>query len=209
MSVWMVRPFPEQVDRKDVFLQKDIIAVSWGIDDLTHCDDKDMISQVVERKNLEPRDASLKVGLLDKFKNQMKIGDYVLLPYGDFFYVGVIKSDYYYNEHDKTYAHQRKVEWLFDAIPIERITLPEPIQKSIKSRLSLADLSQHDSKFKEFVGQMILGEDVINDSEPDITESINDLSLISLEVIRNELKSDDPNRRLQAAICVMNLKLKI
>lgn len=52
MAVWMVRPFPEQVDRKDVFLQKNIIAVSWGIDDLTNCNDKEMISQVVEKKIL-------------------------------------------------------------------------------------------------------------------------------------------------------------
>lgn len=132
-----------------------------------------------------------------------------MLPYVDVFYVGVVKGDYYFNSNEPTYAHQRKVEWLFGAQPMERHMLPEAIQKSIRSKLGLADLSQHDLKFKEFVGQLVLGEEEINDSDTDIREIINDLSLISLEVIRNELESDDPNRRLQAAICIMNLKLKI
>lgn len=210
MSLWMVRSFPGQIDRMVEFLEQKIIAVHWGIGDLTGCNTKEEVAKVVGQANLQPRDASLKTGLLNRFVNQMKTEDYCVVPYNDVFYTAQIKSDYYYDSTSEKFEHQRKVEWLFDGEPFSREELPEQIQASLKSQLGLVDLTQHLSIFIKYLNRkqgIDTGEDFeLNNNEIDL--ELKSLLLDALMIIKDEINSDDPDRRLKAAIAIMELNNK-
>lgn len=179
--------------------------------DLTGCSTKKDIENVVAQANLMPRDASLKVGLLDRFVNQMKIGDYCIVPYNDVFYTGIIKSDYYFDSNSQKFEHQRKVEWLFDGEPFSRNELPEAIQVSIKSQLGLIGMAKHKSIFIKYLNhkQGIDINDLSDEYEISSIESeLNSLVIDAMKIIKDEINSDDPDRRLKAAIAVMELNNK-
>ncbi|MDA2732897.1 hypothetical protein PDR34_24400 [Bacillus cereus] len=207
--LWMVRAFPDQTDRMEEFLESDIIAVHWGISDLTGCTTKQDVANVVAQANLKVRDASLKTGLLHRFVNQMNINNHCIVPYGDVFYTCLIKSDYYYDPNSKKFEHQRKVEWLFDGKPFRREELPEPIQASLKSQLGLADLSQHINIFNKYLNkkQGTNTSEELDDSLV-IEDELDELLLDAMKIIKDEIKSDDPDRRLKAAIAVLELNNK-
>ena len=216
--LWMVRAFPNQTDRMTDFLENDIIAVHWGIGDLTGCTTKEEIANVVSQANLQPRDASLKTGLLYRFSIQMKVGDYCIVPYNDVFYVGIIKSDYYFDSSSQKFEHQRKVEWLFDERMFNREILPKQIQTSLKSQLGLADLSQHEPTFKRYINKWKSMDKigVLNqfDESEELDEDnlfgnqLNSLLNDAMKIIKEEINSDDPGRRLKAAIAVLEINNK-
>lgn len=207
--LWMVRAFPGQIDRMEEFLENSIIAVHWGIGDLTGCNTKGEIAEVVKLANLKPRDASLKIGLLHRFVNQMKIGDYCIIPYNDVFYSATIKSDYYFDPKSKKFEHQRKVEWLFDGEPFGREELPEHLQSSLKSQLGLADISQHESIFTKYLNKKLGLETNSDLDNSSITNfELNSLLDDAMQIIKGEMNSDDPDRRLKAAIAIMELNHK-
>lgn len=204
--LWMVRSVPGNKDRIVEFFELGIIAVHWGIGDLTGCDTKDEVAKVVEKANLQPRDASLKIGLLNRFVNKMEIGDYCIVPHGNFFYVGIITSDYYYNPNYPTFEHQRNVEWISEKVFGRRDELPVQIQASLRTQLGLADLSQHELVFSKYINEkqgIVTADDTV-ENEPVVSE-LNSLVEDAMIVLKKELHSDDPNRRLQAAIAVMKL----
>lgn len=205
----MTRAFPGQTDRLKDFLQKEIIAVHWGIDDLTGCTTKQQVAKVVANANLQPRDASLKTGLLFRFVNTMKAGDYCIVPYDDVFYVAIIKSDYYFDSTSVTFEHQRKVEWLFDAESFGREELPKDIQTSLKSQLGLTDMTQHENLFKKYLTKKQNGKSLDDTKEEAMATEMNSLETAAMNIIKAEITSDDPDRRLQAAIAIMELNFKI
>lgn len=209
--LWMVRAYPGNTSRMKEFLEDNIIAVNWGIGDLTGCNTKEAVAQVVAQAGLQPRDASLKTGLLNRFVNKIKIGEYCIIPYNDVFYVGEIKSDYYYDSTSQTFEHQRKVEWLFDGEPFDREELPNELQASLKTQLGLADISQHTAVFNKYLDkkrgiQSALADESneFRDMEIELNPLLND----AMKIIKDELNSDDPNRRLKAAIAIMQLNNK-
>lgn len=216
--LWMVRAFPNQTDRMTEFLENNIIAVHWGIGDLTGCTTKKAVADVVAQADLQPRDASLKTGLLHRFVNQMKIGDYCIIPYNDVFYTAKITSDYFYDSNSKKYEHQRQVIWLFDGEPFGREILPQQIQTSLKSQLGLADLSQHEPIFKRCITKWNSMDElgILNpfdeseelDGDNLVGEQLSSLLNDAMKIIKDEINSDDPNRRLKAAIAVLELNDK-
>lgn len=209
--LWMVRAYPGQTDRMEKFLEDNIIAVHWGISDLTGCLTKEDVKAVVAQAGLEPRDASLKTGLLDRFVNKMKIGHICIIPYNDIFYAAIIKGDYYYDSNSQKFEHQRKVEWLFDGEPFSRVELPDELQASLKTQLGLADISQHEAIFKKYVNKKQGVNNPLDDeldNHLSIDNELNTLLHDAMKIIKDEINSDDPDRRLKAAIAIMELNNK-
>ncbi len=207
--LWMIRSFPGNTDRIVEFLELNIIAVHWGIGDLTGCNSKDDIAKVVSQENLQQRDASLKTGLLNRFVNYMEVGDFCIVPHGDVFYVGIIRSEYYFDPNSPKYEHQREVEWLCGDKPFgRREDLPAKLQASLKTQLGLADLTQHELIFNQYMNKK---QGIVNADDSEEKDSLvfelDSLVKDAMGIIKEEMKSDDPNRRLQAAIAVMKLNV--
>ena len=70
--------------------------------------------------------SSSEAGFINRFINKLKIGDYVIVSYGNYKFRAIAKvtGDYYYNtDHDLDYYHFRNVEWLVKDIlvPVNEI----------------------------------------------------------------------------------------
>lgn len=72
--------------------------------------------------------AGLALGSLWKVAKGMALGDIVLSPDGDKFYVGKISGEYYYAEGQE-FIHRRRVEW-FDQ-PIPRADMPGTLRSGL------------------------------------------------------------------------------
>ena len=66
--------FPGQIDRMDDFLKKEIIAVHWGIGDLTGCTTKEQVAKVVAKANLQPTECQFENGIVISFYKQNGYG---------------------------------------------------------------------------------------------------------------------------------------
>lgn len=150
--LWMIRPYPEGIDRVQAFIHNGMIAVSWGVPDITGCYTKEEIAKIVATVEDEPSAANLKTDLLNRFSNQLTIGDYVIVPNADVVYTAMVTSDYYYAANTPEYGHQHKVEWLFGGKPISHKDLPEEIQKALnKTRIAFSDIAEFEYTFKEYL----------------------------------------------------------
>ncbi len=100
--------------------------------------------------------------------------------------------------------HQRKVEWLFDGEPFGRDELPKQLQTSLKSQLGLADITQHEPTFFKYLNKK-QGSDIDDEANENnsLVSNLDSLVEDAINVLKEEIHSDDPNRRLQAAIAIM------
>lgn len=80
-------------------------------------------------------------GTIFRFKEEMAIGDYVLVPDGRFVYIGKVVSEYKYestvDSSQEGYPHQRWVEWVYDKRAIPRKRLTGRVFDSLKGNKSL------------------------------------------------------------------------
>ncbi|WP_153127022.1 restriction endonuclease [Peribacillus tepidiphilus] len=80
-------------------------------------------------------------GTIFRFKEEMAIGDYVLVPDGRFVYIGKVVSEYKYestvDSSQEGYPHQRWVEWVYDKRAIPRKMLTGRVFDSLKGKKSL------------------------------------------------------------------------
>lgn len=145
-SAWLVRPFPHNIKRLDMFKKADIIAIGWpGIGDLSQ-KSREGIKEILagapyQLKGLELGNA---YATIDIFVNRMSIGDLVLIPDGDDIYFAEITSEYYLDaaadNADEGYPHQRTIKWLADT---SRKNLSMPLRSSLKVHRATANLSEH------------------------------------------------------------------
>ncbi|KML32363.1 hypothetical protein [Rossellomorea marisflavi] len=203
--LWMVRAFPNKVNRMEEFLSEGIIAVYWGVGDLTDCNTKSEVASVVRKTSVDSRNTSLQIGLLNSFVNRMSIGDYCIVPHKKRFFVAKITSDYFYNQNSSQYEHQRKAEWLFNGKSLEREDLPEKLQNSTRTMLGLANLSKHYETFIQYLDRKNNTTEDSSNEEDTTSDELSSLVTRAISILKDEIASDDPDRRLKAAIAVMDL----
>lgn len=150
-DAWLVRPFPHNIKRLDLFRQNGFVAIGWpGIGDLTGKSREDIRSILSgEPYNLNGLELGNAYATIDIFVNRMQLGNLILVPDGDDIYFCEVISDYYLdhsvdNDTDG-YSHQRKVQWLSDT---SRKDLSTSLRSSLKVHRTTADLSKHYKEIK-------------------------------------------------------------
>lgn len=144
-SVWLIRPFPHNIDRFTLFKEHSIIAIGWPlIGNLTNQKPNDFKNALSNTYNLSGLSLGNAFATVDMFVNKMTTGDLILMPYNESIYFGKIKSDYSYkgtldNEQDGC-PHQRKVEWVSNCL---RTDLSMDLRTSLKVHRAVANLSHH------------------------------------------------------------------
>lgn len=207
-NLWLVRANPEGTNRLQEFLQHSILAIGWPkIPDMTNQTKGDIRISLIQGTAYTGKDANLKVGLINHFVNNMEQGDWCLVPDSENIeniYLAEIAGDYYFKQENKKdgYPHQRKIKWLNNRKPLNRYELPEDIQTSLRTQLTVADLSSHLKLLTEYIegNHLIYGYD--------LEEELRSLVPKSLQNLKKEIESDDPSRRLQASIAVLSLVQK-
>ena len=146
--MWMVRAGIESI-LLDEFKSRNIVAIGWGIGDLTDKSEED-IKKLLEDKY--PENNKNSIGKISsqviKFRYKIKEGDYVLSsdPSKRTYLLGIITSDYYYSEQfeelgDKFtgYNDTRDVKWFGE---ISRDKLKKATKNTLGSATTLFNINK-------------------------------------------------------------------
>lgn len=149
-KVWLVRPFPHDVDRFTDFRNGQIIAIGWPEVPSLKGRDKNEIRSLLKNhpKKYSPSQLGAATSTVNTFVNGFSQGDRVLIPYEDEVFIGEIESDYFFEptKVNEGYPHQRRIKWLKG--PISRSDLPDEVRNSLRAPRTVADLSEHSLAIK-------------------------------------------------------------
>lgn len=146
------------------------ICIGWSkMGDLSNCTDKDSISakHAETWPNAKSKSRGQDVGQIYRFVVESQIGDYIVFGDGSTAHIGVIKSDYYYQENpqdqDPDYVNNKSVEWLKDVPYAE---LSAQFKNSLGSAMSFFRLND----YKSVVAELLKGT-YTNDNNADDQDS--------------------------------------
>ena len=135
--------------------------------DLSDCTDRDSISakHAETWPDAKANSRSQNVGQIYRFVVESQIGDYVVFGDGSTAHIGVIKSDYYYQENpqdqDLDYVNNKRVEWLKD-VPYAELSVQ--FKNSLGSAMSFFRLNDYKSVIAD-----LLNDTYEKDDDVDIT----------------------------------------
>ena len=144
-NAWAVKPYPHMIYRMREFLAHRMAAIGWaGTGDLTGWDREQIKAKLRDFYQYEPRRLGGAAGNIDRFVNQIRVGDAVVVPDGDKIYFGVVTSGYSFKQHldtnEEGYPHWIGVDYRFGGRPILRSQLPAVLYDSLKGRLAVFSL---------------------------------------------------------------------
>ncbi|MDB2686884.1 hypothetical protein N9Y42_06700 [Mariniblastus sp.] len=136
-NAWVLRPFPDGRDKYQEFLDSDYISVGWpNISDFAtlQLDSRDDIKAVITETYGEMSAQSLGqyAGILNRYINEIRIGDLILVPYYGEVSFARIDSDCYYQTTDPAARHRRNVTWISKSLV--RTSLSEEFFTALKGR---------------------------------------------------------------------------
>lgn len=145
-NAWVVRPYPHGKYRVEEFLANHMVAIGWpDTGDLTGCNRDQIYSKLKPYyQDTETRQHGQATGIIDRFVNQIQVGDAVAVPDGGEIYFGLVSSKYSFKQHlandDEGYPHWIGVEYKFNGQPILRSELPAVLFDSLKGRQTVFGL---------------------------------------------------------------------
>lgn len=162
----------------DTFEKEGYIGIGWFEEDPKTWDltNKDFLKEQYRKKF--PSDPNMRinqnVGQINRFVNEMKVGDLVISPYMDNrLLIGKIESDLYFkSDSTSPYPWRKSVKWLKEKI--DRHTLSVPLQNTLRSSLTCFNVNSADEILIQ-LGLLDKKELTISDS---LTEPISNFELI-------------------------------
>jgi restriction system protein len=132
----------------DTFEKQGYVGIGWFTENPLgwELSNKDYLKEKYRSKY--PKDPNMRVnqnvGQINRFVNEMKIGDLVISPYMDNrLLIGKIEGELYYQEDSTSpYPWRKKVKW-FDE-KIDRHTLSVPLQNTLRSSLTCFKVNSSD-----------------------------------------------------------------
>jgi predicted Mrr-cat superfamily restriction endonuclease len=150
INLWVVRPEPNFTNRLTIFLEKNIVAIGWpAVGDLSCGQDRNFLASRLcqaydHYRNSKKDDLAMAVGVLDRFVNQIKNGDFVLIPQNGDVFVGEVIGEYTFHpelsndDPESGYPHWRAVRFLKNKEPFSHIrNLPLGVRRAIDCHLSV------------------------------------------------------------------------
>lgn len=169
-QAWMLRAKPHGNNRISEFLQDNIIALGWPkIGNLSKLTKNDIRKKILSNEDYKneyntTRKLSMVVSQLQRFVNEMDIGDYVIVPDSEDIYIGIITSNYIYHENldndNDGYPHQRNVEF---KIHLKRNDLDQNLRESLRATMTLANLSEHINIVENLLDKVVLMHEQVNE----------------------------------------------
>lgn len=126
------------------FLAHGTVAIGWpGLGDLTGVDRDEIRRRLKPQAYTRggPHQVGRESGELDRFVNEMGIGDFVVVPDVADIYVAEVLSDYIYRADqerpDDGYSHWRMVRYLNDRKPFAREDLPDELARALRCQITV------------------------------------------------------------------------
>jgi hypothetical protein len=159
------------------------ICIGWsGMKDLSGLNTKDEVNtrHISTYPDATPNSRGQDVGQIHRFKNEAKIGDYVVFAEQTVCHIGRITSEYYYDtanhpNQSEDYVNVRDVEWL--KTNIKRSDLSDAFHSSLGAGMSFWGLND----YKSVIYDLLLGEYIKE-------EPAGDDYILSFDELAEELK---------------------
>ncbi|MDD2211698.1 MAG: hypothetical protein PHV56_01780 [Clostridia bacterium] len=204
MNIFQMKTKPHSVERFRQFIDEKFVCIGWpGIGNLENASKDDIRNRIEKSYGYTGHKLGNALGHVNAFVNTMKSGDAVFITENEWAYIGTV-GDYEYvgiYDNDKDgMCHRRKVEWM-NRIKIS--DLASDIQRLINNRNII-------SKYPESIEELGI-EKYLSKQPPLSKENSIKLDILfrdALTVLEEELKSEDPERRVKAASEILRLKSK-
>lgn len=140
-NAWAIRPHPHGKYRMQEFTANGMAAIGWPqTGDLSGCDREQIRKVLRGRYYVEASEQSLgqATGIVDRFINQVKTGDAIIVPDGSVVYFGEVSAPYSWHpdlaDEENGYPHWLGVTYCFDKRPLARGELPATLYDALKGR---------------------------------------------------------------------------
>lgn len=145
------------------------ICIGWsGMNDLSGLNTKDEVNarHASTYPDASPNSRGQDVGQIHRFKNEAKIGDYVVFAEQNVCHIGRITSEYYYDtasypNQSNDYVNVRDVEWL--KTNIKRSDLSDAFHSSLGAGMSFWGLNDYKSAIAQLLDGSYIKEDIVFD----------------------------------------------
>lgn len=196
MKIFMLRSKPHNIERIDIFLEKNLVAIGWSeTGDLTGATKED-IRKSLQSLGYEGQSLLTNLGLVNSFINTMREGDLVLIRESDIVHIGKVGKYVWNKEYiDKQMPHTRPTEWIAH-VPFNELNAE--VQSLLKNIRTIC-------KFKGDLEQSGLGHYLTEKGLTKVDVSINDKEKESLlantfDVLKELMNNaEDETVRLEAA----------
>lgn len=202
MNIFQMKTKPHGIERINEFLGENFICIGWpGIGNLEQ-EDKDQIRNRLERVyNISGHRLGNALGQVNTFVNTMKKDDVVLIVEKNWAHIGIVNNYNYVKHYDNDIegmCHRRDVKWVNKILIND---LNSSIQKLLSNRNTICQYPEtiKASELDVFLkkGLSISGEN---------SAKLEALFCSALNILEEELKSEDSDRRLKAATELIRLK---
>jgi len=173
-----------------LFLEKNVIGIGWKeLGNLTNIPpSRDGFKNVIVSlfEGMTKQAVASAAGMPFRFLHEMQIGDYVIHPskMTREINIGIIESDYFYNDKEPEYAQQRKVKWI-KVLP--RTSFSQGALYELGSAMTLFSIRNYADEFLAALDKNFKAKDIAIDenefiasSSEEIEESTNDFILKEL-----------------------------
>ncbi len=146
MNLWMVRA-GKHGEAEAICLEKGIVTIGWNdLPDLKQFKTREQLQTEYKKHYTEKNVYSEgnKVGQIWRFANEIKKGDFVVLPSKSQpeIHVGIIKGSYQYKKISSEVLHTIPVEW---RTSVARVVWDEDLLYSFGSLLTVSRISRNDA----------------------------------------------------------------
>ncbi len=202
MNVFQIKTKPHGIERIQEFLDKDFVCIGWpkvgNLDQVGKDELRDRLARVYQTSGHKLGNI---LGQVNCFVNTIRSGDIILITDKNWAHIGVLGDyDYQdiYDNEDDGMCHRRPVEW---KAHVKIDELEASVQQLLKNRNTICQFPDpiETSGLEKHLNKQT------SISKPNSTR-LNDLFEDALNVLEDELKSSDPDRRLKAATELLRLK---
>lgn len=144
---WTIRAYPHGIYRIPEFLENRMAATGWPLTGDLSGLNRDAIRERLRQtyyQSASPQKLGQITGIVDRFVNQIQVGDAVVIPDGELTYFGIVTSPYSFKgdlESDtEGYPHWIGLDFKFDGKPLPRLELPAILFDSLKGRQTVFEL---------------------------------------------------------------------
>lgn len=202
MSIFQMKAKPHNHEKLEDFLTEGYVCIGWpGIGDLSQVSKDEIRDRLQKKYQYTGHSLGYNLGQVNAFVNTMKKGDIVLVKDNDTVHIGIVGDYQYEKQFDNDVdglCHRRSVEWK-KSVPFSELN--RDIQRFVNNRHTIS----------QYPGEIEYGnlEDLFSKNESitrDEKERLDSLFSEALDILEDELKSEDPERRLKAASELIRLK---
>lgn len=167
-NLWVIRPEPNFKNRLQAFLGGSMVAIGWpSVGNLSGGLDRralsDRLRETYQHYQAEQKsELAVAAGVLDRFVNQIHVGDIILVPNGENIYLAKVVGPYEFhedlsNEDPETggYPHWHRVVYLNEGKPFCQVKdLPLGVRRSVDCRLPVFSIHSAAKAMWNFLGPL-------------------------------------------------------